>query len=367
MRVDTDVENEVENEIDGVCKDHKSSVAVQTAKQGLVTLITPNGKSDDDFVIELRGDKRVRYAELDKLHSLPLVSGKPFHFPFDRGNNSGKYNSQNAKAQVNLSSSLSKTGGAGVQVAVLDTGITFSHPVLKGVALAGANFVSQSLTPKDIADTPASLAVGHGTMVSGVVALIAPKAKILPVRVLNADGTGSTMSIIQGIEYAIQQGAQVINMSFGTNLSSDIMDEVLEEAADKGVILVAAAGNEASDKLLYPASHSATLSVGSVDASNKKSVFSNYNKKLILLAPGENIQSAFSDGAYAGGSGTSFSTPFVSALAALLLSKYPNKPIDWIKDQIRESAKPLDKSNPNYKGKLGRGLIDIQNAMSGNH
>ncbi len=366
VRVETEIENEVEKEVKGVCDDHGAKVDKRTGKKGLFAIATPKGKTDNDFVIELRGDIRVRFADLDNIVGLPQMSGKPFHFPFDRGNNVKKYQNQPAKAQINLGNAL-QSDGSGVMVAVLDTGIVSTHVVLKGATLPGTNFVNLSLPPKDVADTATSQAIGHGTMVSGVITLMAPKVKILPVRVLNADGKGSTLDVIQGIQYAVAQGAQVINMSFGSETASEILNEVLEDAADKGVILIASAGNEGRENLLYPASHKDVLSVGSIDDKNKKSAFSNYAKKLTLVAPGENIQSAYADGAYAAGSGTSFSAPFVSALAALLISKYPNKPSDWIQDQIRETCRKVDPANPTYKGKMGRGLIDVRQALAGNH
>lgn len=366
VRVSSEIESETENEVHGVCDDHGTKIEKRTGKKGVFALKTPKGKLDKDFVDELRGDIRIRFAEVDKITELPRMTGKPFHFPFDRGNNVKKYQNQAAKAQIDLVNA-SQSDGRGVVVAVLDTGTTPNHVALKNATLSGMNFVNLAAPPKDVADSPSSLAMGHGTMVSGVIALMAPNAKILPVRVLNGDGKGSTLDVILGIEYALQQGARVINMSFGSESVSEILDDVLEDAADKGAVLIASAGNEGKERLLSPACHKDVVSVGSIDDKNRKSFFSNYSKKLTVMAPGENIQSAYADGAYAAGSGTSFSAPLVSGLVATLISRYPNKPVDWILDQVRETCKKLETVNPSYKGKLGRGLIDAQKALEGNH
>ncbi len=248
--------------------------------------------------------------------------------------------------------------GRGVTVAIIDTRIE-AHPVLEGVLDAGQEFVRDG--PGGEADpyengrggvdlqqgttvvinvtkppgqpfgsalaigaprtaSEQEYALGHGTMIAGIVHLIAPEARIMPLKVFARDGSTDTARIVRAIYYAVDHGARVINMSFAsTGLSPELLRAV-NYATRRGVICVAAAGNQGQSTSVYPASLANVLGVGSTDDRDHRSAFSNYGPDVAkLAAPGEGIVTTYLGGEYAAGWGTSFSGALVAGGAALLL------------------------------------------------
>ncbi|HKW87308.1 MAG TPA: S8 family serine peptidase [Candidatus Acidoferrales bacterium] len=161
---------------------------------------------------------------------------------------------------------------------------------------------------------------GHGTMVAGIIHLVAPTAKIMPLKAFQANGSGNLSDILRAIYYAIHNGANVINMSFDTKVYSPELVRALRSANNAGIICVAAAGNDGKDEMVYPAAlTSYVMGIASTSDVDRQSSFSNYGSDIAwIAAPGENIISTYPFGTYAAESGTSFSTPFVSGAAALL-------------------------------------------------
>lgn len=262
--------------------------------------------------------------------------------------------------------------GEGAVVAIIDTGVDPQHPVLAGALVPGYDFLldepgygsewraldaSSSATAESalravaeqsyatILEGAGSMAFvnqsyatileqsyatilesqdlpqafGHGTMVAGVVRLMAPAAKIMPLRVFDGDGSADLNDIVEAIRFAVRNGANVINMSFSTSESSAELLRAIRYAASQRVVLVTSTGNEGVENLTYPAAHGAVFGVASVDADNELSEFSNFGPDITLLAaPGEEIITAFPGGLYAAAWGTSFAAPFVSGTAALL-------------------------------------------------
>ena len=241
--------------------------------------------------------------------------------------------------------------GAGI-VAIIDTGVDPNHPTLKGVLTDGYDFIHGSSTVNETsdvtqasaavvdgvnwvnADTAASIdqasaavvddpnheAFGHGTMVAGVVHLAAPTARIMPLKAFGADGQGYTSDILHAIYFASQKGAKVINMSFSRPTPSAELKNALDNASKKGVILVASAGNDGANTLVYPAAYDSVIGVASTANNDTRSSFSNYGSNLVsLAAPGEAIVTTYPWNTFAAAWGTSFSTPFVSGAAALLV------------------------------------------------
>jgi subtilisin family serine protease len=240
-------------------------------------------------------------------------------------------------------------------VAVIDTGVDVSHPVLQSVLLPGHDFarnkdgadevgdvqqstaevvdgtgptyvnrstiavVSQSTA--DVVDTDDYSAFGHGTMVAGVVHLVAPRAQILPLKAFNADGTGYTSDAIRAIYWAVNHNAQVLNMSFSFANSSREFNNAIRFANRNNVVAVASAGNDGQNLAVYPAAYSGyVMGVASTTDSDTRSTFSNYGQPQVWVsAPGEGIVTTYPWGTYAAASGTSFSAPFVAGAAALLL------------------------------------------------
>jgi subtilisin family serine protease len=334
-------------------------------------------KADPKAILaKLNADPRLVYAEPDYLLSAPEgADGNPFHFPTDRRPTKNIYLSQPALSQVAAVSVGSPTpggapgpaavpnAGAGVIVAVLDTGVTANHPALAGRILSGYNALNPSRAPQDLPDGTTNGAVGHGTMVAGIIARIAPGARILPVRVLNADGVGSLLSVAKGIEYAVARGARVLNFSLGMHTRSEALKEALDTAEAAGIVIVAAAGNDNVEAGQFPALGKGGIAVAAVDVQDIRAPFSNYGSWVRVSAPGVDVVSAYWDGTYATWSGTSFAAPFVAGEAAVVLSKRPTLTADGVKEIVRNTARSIDAVNPRYRGKLGKGIIDIAGAL----
>jgi thermitase len=274
------------------------------------------------------------------------------------------------------------TGSSSIVVAVLDTGIDSDHPDLQArIDPRGYNFVGnpgeESSSPEDDH--------GHGTAVSGVIGAVTSnetgvagvdwKAKILPIKVLNSQGEGPIEDIVQGIEYAIAQDVDVMNMSFGQSEPNSSLQTACEDAASGGIVSVVAAGNYNSSSKTYPAGYSSVLSVAAVDDEDKRSVWgsgsaSNYGDWVGVSAPGTEIWSTRKNGSYGGtdnlGNGTSLACPFVSGLAGLVKALYPSiTTAQEIMDRIKNTADDIDAKNPGYEGKLGTGRINAYRALAG--
>lgn len=212
--------------------------------------------------------------------------------------------------------------GEGVKVAVLDTGVDLNHSDLKENLLEGKNFIEQDLPPQDYAS--------HGTHVAGIIAAknndlgiagIAPEAKILPVKVLNNYGAGDMKAVLEGINYAVSQKADIICMSLGTRDPVEEIRIAIEEAAKNNTICFVAAGNAGNtEQLLYPAAYTEAISIGAVDENCLRATFSCTGPNLDFVAPGVKIYSCVPKNTYAYMSGSSMACPFAVGVAALVLS-----------------------------------------------
>jgi subtilisin family serine protease len=167
---------------------------------------------------------------------------------------------------------------------------------------------------------------GHGTMVAGIIHLVAPTAKIMPLKAFQSNGTGTLSNVLRAIYYAIQHKANVLNMSFDIKNYSPELARAISSANNQGIICVAAAGNDGNDEMVYPAALTGSvMGIASTSDFDTQSSFSNYGPEDVwIAAPGENIISTYPFGTYAAESGTSFSTPFASGAAALLIQLKPN-------------------------------------------
>ncbi|MGB9772942.1 MAG: S8 family serine peptidase [Bacteroidota bacterium] len=215
----------------------------------------------------------------------------------------------------------------------------------------------------------------HGTHVAGIAAAVTNNgigvagvgfsATIMPVKT-SIDNFSSTWILYgyEGIKYAVDNGASIINCSWGGGTLSQFEAEVLRYAEARGSLIVAAAGNDSSSSLGYPASYPGVLSVASVDANDKKSPFSNYGYNVGISAPGESIFSTYPANQYRSMWGTSMATPVVSGTAILVKALHPSWVAGQIAAQIRSSATPIDSSNPSYAGLLGAGRVDAYAAVT---
>lgn len=245
---------------------------------------------------------------------------------------------------------VSTSGGAGVNIAILDTGVNSSHPDLKN-RIAKCKDFSSARNP--IVDGKCDDKNGHGTHVAGIIAAdsgadakgiygIAPESNLFVYKVCGADGSCSADDIAAALNVAVADGANIVNMSFGSDRESLLIKNAVSFASDKGLLLIAAAGNDGpfADSIDYPASYSSVISVGALNVlldtpewssrgSNSKTIPGLVeNRDMEFAAPGERIESTWINGGYALLSGTSMATPFISGLAA----KY------WLVDEENPSV-----------------------------
>ena len=224
-------------------------------------------------------------------------------------------------------------GSPGVVVAIVDTGVQADHPSLAGHVLQGWNLIS------DVADT--SDGNGHGTALAGIVLSACPDCSILPVKVLGADMTGDWSTVAAGISWATDHGAQVINLSLGSPGPPGGVGTAVSQALAKGVIVVAAAGNDGRDEHFYPALYPGVVSVAGIDENDARYVWSNFGTWVTVAAPG------CADAPWIGGGynsdfcGTSTAAPFVSGVAGLARSLDPSLTPEQFESAFASSSDPL--------------------------
>lgn len=217
------------------------------------------------------------------------------------------------------------TGSAAITVAVIDTGVAASHPDLAGKILSGYDFVANDSDPTD--------ENGHGTAVSGTispntnngtgVAGVSWATPILPVRVLDASGSGTYSAISNGITYAADRGARILNLSLGGTSSSTTLQSAVNYAWNKGCVVIAAAGNNGNSTPCYPAACTNVVAVSATDSNDVRPSWSNFGSYVDLAAPGVSITTTYTSNSYVSISGTSFSSPITAGVAALMASVNP--------------------------------------------
>jgi subtilisin family serine protease len=214
--------------------------------------------------------------------------------------------------------------------------------------------LDQSMTV--ILDSSIPHAFGHGTMTSGLVHLVAPTARIMPLKAFNADGSSDVASIVRAIYYAVDHGANVINMSFEMPASSSGIRAAANYASNHNVILVAAAGNDSSSAAVWPASLSNVLGIGSTSNTDTRSSFSNYGSTDVrYAAPGEAVITTYPGNHYAAAWGTSFSAPLVAGGVVLLQQKNPQGGLSSVTNALDKSAVSVSNMN--------KGRVDFYKAL----
>ena len=357
--------------IDDLNADYGTVAIASIPSRNLYLLELPEKIDEGGFLATLDADPRVEEAEVNDDSQAPVsVAGdtQPFFFyvqPFE-------YVGQAPLQLIGLALAHQASTGGGVVVAVLDTGIDSTHEVLVGrVAPGGFNFVDSNTDVADVGngldddgDSYVDEMVGHGTLVAGLIAMVAPDAAILPVKVLDSDGMSDSFRIAQGIYHAIDQGVDVINLSLSTNNHNRIIRRALDEARAAGIVVVAAAGNrdrEHPEQL--PAAHEAVIGVAATDANDVKGEFSNYGSYVSLSAPGVDIVSTLPGNLYGRTAGTSLSTALVSGAAALIRAADPQASPEAIELLLFQAANDLDASNPGLEGQLGAGRLNVAVAL----
>ncbi len=234
------------------------------------------------------------------------------------------------------------TGSDTVIIAVVDTGVDMDHPDLAAKIVSGYDFVNGDADPDDDH--------GHGTHVAGIAAAVTNNtlgvaglswgARIMPLKVLNSAGSGYASDVAAAITYAADNGAQVVNLSLGDSQSSGTLTAATDYAHDAGVFIAAAAGNDGQNILFYPAANEHVVGVAATTSADTRASFSNYAAHVDVAAPGSSIYSAI-PGSYNYKSGTSMATPFVSGLAALVLSTNSTLTPDEVQAIIEQTADDL--------------------------
>lgn len=282
---------------------------------------------------------------------------------------------QYAPQRVQAPAAWPQSKGAGVTVAVVDTGVDLGHPEFAGRLAAGYNVVAPGAPARD--DN------GHGTHVAGIVAAaqgngagivgIAPEATIMPIKVLEADGSGSDAGVAEGMVWAVDHGAQVLNLSLGGPGEAEVLREAVAYALARGVAVVAAMGNNGSDEQCFPAGYPGVIAVGATDEQDRVAGFSQYGDWISVTAPGVAVLSTFPTyevvlnhygfaREYAALDGTSQATPQVAGVAALVLARQRGLAPARLKALLEASSDRLP-GQGGFDPHLGHGRINALRAV----
>jgi thermitase len=358
-------------------KYHTRTLEKLLHSRGIYLLRTPRGKNPATLAERMQNDLRIIYAEPNFKTASPEGDfrhrARPGGQPSAPSSDSGPYSDQYAVTNLNLEAAHGITSGEGSVVAVIDTGVQLDHPELSNnLTDARYDFIGDDQVPTDAAngtdddgDGEADEMAGHGTHVAGIVKLASPEARIMPLRTLNSDGWGNSFVLAEAINYAAENGADVVNLSLSSSHQSDLLEDLIEgdddDAGSNGqdMVFVAAAGNDNDSLPQYPAAEEGTIAVTSVDQDKKKSDFANYGSWVTISAPGSGIYSTFPTNKYSSWDGTSMATPFVAGQAALIQSLQPSASSECVTEIIRVTAQPLVVSDPTYASQLGSGHADV--------
>jgi subtilisin family serine protease len=345
-------------------------------------------------------DSEVRWTELNQGARLPSGPHAAY-LNISQNTAADWYKTQPSFALINLSNALSYSTGGGVVIADINSQVDYSHPALIGHLTSGYDFVTgkptgvaaqndssasylddssasylDQATATYLNDSSASYlddssasyldgrnpAYSHGTLTAGILARIAPDSIIMPLRAFDDNGSSSTFMIARAIRYAVKNGAQVINMSFGTLADTAALRTAVEYALANNVILTASAGNNNTSAPQYPAAYPGVITAAATNLLDVKAAFSNYGTPIDVSAPGVNIISAVPGNLYAIVNGTSFSAPIIAGTAALLRAAG----VTDVASRIAAGTINIYPKNPAYLGQLGYGRIDIKKSFNPN-
>lgn len=274
------------------------------------------------------------------------------------------YPAQWALATVQAPSAWDITRGFGVTMAVVDSGVDATHPDLAGQLVGGFNAITGTTDTTDD--------YGHGTHMAGIAGArgydgvgmvgLAPEARLMPVKSLNASGQGSYADVAEGIVYAVDHGARVVSLSLGGEVSSSTLSAAVTYAVSHGVVIVAAGGNSGVGMPSYPAGYADAIAVGASDGADARATFSNYGPWLDLMAPGVDILTTHRGGGYVQSSGTSPATPMVAAAAALVLAANPSLQPEQVASILATTSDDI--GTPGFDSYGGWGRLDVGRAVA---
>jgi subtilisin family serine protease len=332
------------------------------------------------LIAALSADPSVEYAEPDYIARPAAIPNDPL-FPQQWGL---------TKIQAPAAWDV-VTGTQTVVIAIVDSGIDLTHP-----DLAGRLWVNPGEVPGNSQDDDNNGYVddingwnfvhgtnnlydgnGHGTQVAGVAAATADNGtgiagvcwncRIMPVRVMADSGVSNYSDIAAGVIYAADKGAKVINLSLGGYAYSNALRDAVNYAVSQGAVVVGGAGNDNVATPFYPAAYENVIAVAATDPDDHKATFSDYGTWVDLSAPGTVITTTFLGGDWGPADGTSLSAPFVSGVAALILSRWTDWTPAMVRNQLLQTADPIDALNPAYAGLLGAGRVNAAAAMQEPH
>lgn len=324
-----------------------------------VLLLNLGEDVDEDTAVRAYASlEEVEYAELNYLYYTFAVPNDAFF--------SSQYALYNPSSQ-----GIDAIGGWDVEqgdnaiiIAIIDTGIDYTHEDLAGKVIKGYDFVNEDFDPKD--DN------GHGTHVAGIagatsnngsgIAGVCPGCSLLAVKVVTADGSGANSWIANGIANAANLGARVINMSLGGLDRSSTIQLAVQQAYQSGVVVIAASGNDGSSIPLYPAAFPEVIAVGATDRYGDVASFSSYGSHLELSAPGQAIYSTLPGNSYDAWNGTSMACPHVAGLVGLMLSRNPALTIEQVRQVLVATTQDLGASGRDSY--FGYGRINALAALS---
>ncbi len=320
----------------------------------------------------------VAFAEPDYLVSIfgapdeiqPTVGGAGVRSPgFDdtlgilKIPNDPYYTQQWHHEQIDSARAWDFSLASGVTVAIVDTGVNCGHSDLSGNCVAGYDFVNNDNDPNDDH--------GHGTHVAGISAALTDNgigiaatgwaARVMPMKALDRTGNGSHSAIANSIVWAVDHGADVINMSLGGFFTSSTLSQATVYAINRGVTLVAASGNQNTSNPTYPAAYPNVIGVAATTQADRRASFSNYGSYVDVAAPGVAILSTVRDGGYQAWSGTSMASPVVAGVVALLVGQNPSRSPATIETILEQTADDL--GDPGYDHMYGWGRINAGRAL----
>lgn len=339
--------------------------AVKGSPMGAVLFAAAAIQNTPQIIQQLRKDPLVDYAEANAVYRNKFTVNDP------------RSADQRGLAMIGMAKAWDITqGDPRVTIAVVDTGVDLEHPDLKAKLVPGYDVINQGTTPPRDGN-------GHGTHASGIAAAItdnkvgiagvAGRCKLMPVRALDDEGAGNGMDVATGVIWAVDHGANVINLSLGGPEPNETLERAIQYALMRNVPVVVAMGNESVGEARYPAASPGVIAVGSVDSTRTLSSFSNYGPWMTVVAPGSQIMSTMPTyGVYMTTTegyrndydfmdGTSMAAPMVAGVVALIKSRHPQLTPAEIKARIEGTA--TDLGQPGYDPQFGHGVINAARAI----
>jgi len=324
---------------------YEGIILEENEKIDTVLVKVKKGK-EQTFIDKIMEEPQVEYAELNGcVHA--------FYVPDDP-----KWDKQWGPERIRCPDSWEiETGKKSVKIAIVDTGIDYTHEDLGNYVSGGYDFVNDDNDPMD--DN------GHGTHCAGIAAATidnqrgvagVAQVSIMGEKVLDRWGSGGFSDVADGIVHAVDSGTDIISMSLGSSTPSSAIEDACTYAWDRGVILVGASGNDYDNSVSYPARYTTVIAVGALDQSDERTSWSNYGEDLELIAPGDIIMSTVPGGDYEFYSGTSMACPHVAGVAALALSRHPEYTNQEIRDLLVDTADDL--GSPGWDEEYGYGRVD---------